>query len=314
MPRACRYGPALAGWWACRPGRANHAPFGGGGAPCKSSAGLGFAGGNGGRSAWSVPWPCGKWQRGGNTQAKHGSVDACTLCTEQRGWHRGLFSGLRGRVAQAKTRDAEARSSPLEGSMAQRAGGRSSTVRQGRTAWGGALAGPSFRIAPEGAACLPFRGDGAALALRAGLPGMGCSNPGRAGICVGHKGTSRMAFAGRGVPNTGCALPWRMFLQSFLIPAGGNGVGRAQNGCAWARRRPWARRSHALGGAASSPCSQRKSAWTTKAERAASLAFLLWRDQRGPWELAFFATWAGGLASVFTGPYRYGDWLAQAEG
>ena len=73
MPRACRYGPALAGWWACRQGRANHAPFGGGGAPCKSSAGLGFAGGNGGRSAWSVPWPCGKWQRGGNTQAKHGS-------------------------------------------------------------------------------------------------------------------------------------------------------------------------------------------------------------------------------------------------
>jgi hypothetical protein len=34
----------------------------------------------------------------------------------------------------------------------------------------------------------------------------------------------------------------------------------------------------------------------TKAERAASVAFLLWRDQRGPWELAFFATWAGGVA------------------
>ena len=44
------------------------------------------------------------------------------------------------------------------------------------------------------------------------------------------------------------------------------------------------------------PCSQRKSAWATKAERAATLAFLLWRDQRGPWELAFIATWAGGLA------------------
>ena len=52
-------------------------------------------------------------------------------------------------------------------------------------------------------------GWGGVWLLRAGLPGMGCSNPGRAGICVGHKGTSRMAFAGRGVPNSGCALPWR---------------------------------------------------------------------------------------------------------
>ena len=41
---------------------------------------------------------------------------------------------------------------------------------------------------------------------------------------------------------------------------------------------------------------QKGGAWATKAERAASLAFLLWRDQRGPWELAFFATWAGGVA------------------
>ena len=89
--------------------------------------------------------------------------------------------------------------------------------------------------------------EGAALARE--------SRPAREGrSCVGHEGSSRMAFAGRGVPNTGCALPWRMFLQSFLIPAGGNGVGRAQNLCSWARRRAWARRSHALGGEASCPC------------------------------------------------------------
>ena len=138
--------------------------------------------------------------------------------------------------------------------MAQRAGGRSSTVRQGRTAWGGASAGPSFRVAPEGAAYLPFRGDGAALALASRVARNGLFQPEQGRSCVGHGGSSRMAFAGRGVPNTGCALPWRMFLQSFLIPAGGNGVGRAQNLCAWARRRAQVRRAHALGGTASCPC------------------------------------------------------------
>ena len=50
MLRACRYGPALAGWDGRRRDRADLAPFGGGGTPCKSSACLGFAGGNGGRA------------------------------------------------------------------------------------------------------------------------------------------------------------------------------------------------------------------------------------------------------------------------
>ena len=137
--------------------------------------------------------------------------------------------------------------------MAQRAGGRSSTVRQGRTAWGGALAGHRSAMRPKARHASPSVGWGGVGSCEP-VARNGLFQPEQGRSCVGHGGSSRMAFAGRGVPNTGCALPWRMFLQSFLIPAGGNGVGRAQNLCAWARRRAQVRRAHALGGTASCPC------------------------------------------------------------
>ena len=110
------------------------------------------------------PWPCGGWTAWREHAGQHNTetVHACIQRRNKGCGRRGLVSGLRGHVAQAKARDAEARSSPLEGSMAQRAGGRSSTIRQGRTAGCGALAGPSFHVAPEGAECLPFLLGGAA--------------------------------------------------------------------------------------------------------------------------------------------------------
>ena len=300
---AYRYGPALAGWWACRPCRANHAPFGGGGTPCKSSAGLGFAGGNGGR-ARGAGVPLGYAGRSYRKVQGEPCASRCResgirnperMCPIQRPADRGLFSGLRGHVAQAKARDAEARSSPLEGSMAQRAGGRSSTVRQGRTAWGGALAKPLFRHAPEGAFASPSTRDGAALALTSRLPGMGCSCPSRAGV----------AWA-TGVPHAwplqagACRTQDARCRGACLC----NPSLFQPEGTAWGGRRTFARgrgAGHRCGGrmllvARLPALAPKEGAWATKAERAASLAFLLWRDQRGPWELAFFATWAGGSA------------------
>ena len=122
---------------------------------------------------------------------------------------------------------------------------------------------------------------------------VGRSSPSRAGA-RGPQGFPHMAFAGRACRIL--ALLCRG--ASLCIPSLFQPEGSAwRKGCrAWRVGAGRGRRSHALGGSASARLPMEGSAGATKAERAASVAVLLWRDQRGPWELAFFATWAGGMA------------------
>ena len=143
----------------------------------------------------------------------------------------------------------------------------------------------------------PSVGMGRRVALASRLPGMGCSNPSRAGV----------AWATR-VPHAWPLQAGACRTQAVLCrgACSCNPSLFQPEGTAWGGCRTFARgrgAGHRCGGrmllvARLPALAPKEGAWATKAERAASLAFLLWRDQRGPWELAFFATWAGGVASA----------------
>ena len=150
-------------------------------------------------------------------------------------------------------------------------------------------------LRPKARHTSPSVGMGRRWLLRAGLPGMGCSNPSRAGV----------AWA-TGVPHAWPLQAGACRTQAVLCrgACSCNPSLFQPEGTAWGGRRTFARgrgAGHRCGGrmllvARLPALAPKEGAGATKAERAASLAFLLWRDQRGPWELAFFATWAGGSA------------------